>query len=113
MDENAFNVVIDEKPNTYIGIRKVRWSPNAEYKTDIRRYVVKPDGSEIPTKGISFPSEDTVDEIVNNLVELGYGDTNTLLEFLSTRDDIASDSDEKPTSAKDMLDSLLYSNDGR
>lgn len=111
----TFNgVEIDEpsRGNSYIGIRKVRWQPDADFKIDLRRYVIRTDGEEYPSKGISMDDE-TADKVTEGLVKVGYGKTDELIKSLSSRGDfeegLANLSTEDGTKkfAKEFLDDLL------
>ena len=77
--------VIDERNNTYISLRKVKWSENSDTKLDLRKYVTQTDGSERMMKGCSF-SEEAADELVHALLEEGYGDTRQVLLDIKERD---------------------------
>ena len=41
-----FDYIISERGNTYISLRKVKWTPTSEPKLDLRKYVTKSDGNE-------------------------------------------------------------------
>lgn len=66
--------IIDEKGNKFIAVREVRWKDIYDFKLDIRQYMVNENG-EIPLKGLSFLTEDGPGELINTLLESGYGDT--------------------------------------
>ncbi len=84
IDEN-FNFVVEEKNNSFIAIRKVSWN-GREPKLDVRKWYSNPDG-EICGKGVSFSTEDGPHEMVHVLVKENYGDTATIMNALSHRDD--------------------------
>lgn len=114
MNPDGPNVIIDEGTNnSFIGIREVRWDPNVPFKIDLRRYVVRTDGEERPSKGLGL-TEETADAVTEGLVEIGRGRTDKMLKMLFEREDFEgalasiSPADNDPTNtAKDMLDHIL------
>ena len=48
---DEFDHIIQEKGNTYISLRKVKWFENSDVKLDLRKYVTNTDGSEKMMKG--------------------------------------------------------------
>lgn len=74
---DGINSIIEEKGNTFIAIREIRWDRESEYKLDVRRYTSTEDG-EIPKKGISFYDPNTPTELICALLENDYGDDNTI-----------------------------------
>lgn len=112
-DPNYKGLDINEpnRGNSYIGIRKIRWTPDADFKIDLRRYVTRVDGDEYPSKGISM-DDDVADKVTEGMVDLGYGNTGNILNSLSNRDDFKEGldniaSDEAKVYAKDFLDTIL------
>ncbi len=77
-----FDFILEEGQNSSICLRKISWNGRAE-KVDIRKYTYE-DGKEKMLKGISL-SDDATDEMVNVLVENGYGDTKRILRGMSDR----------------------------
>lgn len=77
--------VIDSKGNSVILLRKMTWNDGKE-KLELRRWIVDIN-EEKPFKGVSFLTEDGPDNLVNVLVEKGYGKTHEVLQVLKTRDD--------------------------
>lgn len=81
-----FDHIISERGNTYISLRKVKWTANSEPKLDLRNYITTSDGDEKIMKGICFDDE-TADELTRVLCETGYGETKQLCSALSNRED--------------------------
>lgn len=81
-----FDHIITEYNNTYISLRKVRWSETGDIKLDLRKYVTQSDGSERMMKGCSFP-ENSADELINVLLQEGYGDTRQVINNIKDRND--------------------------
>ena len=63
--------IVEEKGNTYISLRKVKWFENSDVKLDLRKYVTNTDGSEKMMKGCSF-DEEAGHELTHVLTEEGY-----------------------------------------
>lgn len=77
--------VIDNKGNSVILLRKMTWN-NGKEKLELRRWVVDIN-EEKPLKGVAFLTDDGPHNLVNVLVEKGYGKTHEVLQVLKTRDD--------------------------
>ena len=109
---DGVNEVIEELSATsFLALREVKWSEeDTDYKTDLRRYFIKQDGTEMPGKGTAIGNPGKLAEV---LVEHLYGSTKTLIGNLAQRDDYASAmgqyyadySDEEYTGFKEDLDS--------
>lgn len=89
--EFKFNIdgtdeIFDEKSNTILAIRNVSWGDNPA-RLELRKWYISSDGGETPNKGFSFLTEDGPNELVNKMIELGYGKTKDILERISKRDD--------------------------
>ena len=78
--------VVDSKGNSVIMLRTVAWGENGKEKLELRRWIVDIN-AEKPLKGVAFLTEDGPDNLVNVLLDKGYGKTDEVLEVLSTRDD--------------------------
>ena len=93
--------VIDSKGNSVIMLRNIAWGENGKEKLEIRRWIVDIN-EEKPLKGVTFLTEDGPDNLVNVLLNKGFGKTEEVLEVLSTRDDFKDALDEfnKPKTAK-------------
>lgn len=83
---DGFDNIISEKGNTYISLRKVKWSENAIPKLDLRKYYTNADGEEVISKGVCFDDEGA-DELTRVLVDSGYGNTREVIDSLSRRED--------------------------
>ena len=92
---DGFDHILSERGNTFIALRKVKWSENSDVKLDLRKYVINSDGSEQMMKGCSF-DDNTADELTKVLVETGYGDTNELLDCLKQRPDFNKEEIDEP-----------------
>lgn len=87
--DHDFDEVIDEVPgsNSFIALRKIRWSPEDEFRLDLRKYFTKADGTESVGKGISLLTESGADKLVETLIDKGYGNTNAITHSLIARED--------------------------
>lgn len=80
--------VIDEVPgNSFIALRKLRWSPNAQFRLDIRKWFTSSTGEEIAGKGVSFMTPEGPDNLIEALLKIGCGDTRKTLNGLKDRED--------------------------
>lgn len=80
-----FDYLIEEKGNQALFFRRVSWN-GRDAKPEIRKWYV--DGtSETPGKGFSFMTEEGPNELIKTMTELGYGNTEEVLENISKRDD--------------------------
>jgi hypothetical protein len=87
VDRDTFDFLIDEKQNTYISLRKVKWGDSAEPRVDLRKYITTANGERM-SKGVSFMTDEGPHELANVLVEQGYGDTRRILDALATRNNL-------------------------
>lgn len=87
--DETINEVFDEAPgsNSFLALRKLRWSDSGQYKLDIRKWYTNSEGKEIAGKGISFMTEDGPSNLINALLKHGYGNTEDIIESLKDRDD--------------------------
>ena len=85
--------IFDEKGNMFLALRKIQWAkvgvdPDPDKgKLELRKWNIKPDGSEVPGKGFSFLTENGPSELIDVLIDQGYGNTETILGKLKERDD--------------------------
>lgn len=79
--------IIEEKGNAFIALRKVAWGDSTEGKLELRKWYTDSDGNDTPNKGVVFLSEETPNLITEKMIELGFGDTESLLRELQKRDD--------------------------
>ena len=85
---DGVNEVIDEiSATSYLALREVKWSEDDNYKLDLRRYFIKQDETEMPGKGTSIGNPNRLTEA---LIDHKFGNTQKVLEYLSTRDDYMS-----------------------
>ena len=86
--DDSINEVIDETPgNSFIALRKLRWSAGSDFKLDIRKWFVNADGTEVAGKGVAFVTEEGPDNLINALLRHGYGNTRKTLDGIKDRDD--------------------------
>lgn len=86
--DDSVNEVVDEAPgNSYIALRKLRWSPTSEFRLDIRKWFVNADGTEVAGKGVAFVTDEGPANLINALLKHGYGDTRKTLDGIKDRDD--------------------------
>ena len=81
----GINEIIDEKNNTALMLREVAWN-GRESHLELRKWLINETG-EKPMKGISFNSEDSVNNLVHTLSKLGYGNTTKIIENVKNRPD--------------------------
>ena len=84
---DGFDFTVDEGSNTFIALRKVKWSENGSPRLDLRKYMIDSNGNEVIQKGVGFITEEGPHELARVLVEQGYGHTDELLKSLVNRDD--------------------------
>lgn len=92
------NVIVHEKGNKYVAMRAIKWTPTSEYKVDIRNYALNSDGDEVMLKGISL-SDDAADNLTNELIRAGYGNTREIKEMIEAREDYNQEDDYDNTEA--------------
>ena len=91
-----FDYLISESGTNFIALRKIKFGKAQDdeckpedRKLDLRKWSIDQDGNERMLKGIQFHDNDSVDELTNTLVELGYGDTKHVLTCLKEREEFA------------------------
>lgn len=90
-----FNINFDEKSNTFGTVRLAQWitggkePDESKAKLEIRKITIK-DGEEQTLKGYSFSTEEGPHELVEGMVDNGFGKTKALLKSLAKRDDFES-----------------------
>ena len=86
--DDSINEVIDEGTgNSFIAMRKLRWTETGTFKLDLRKWITNADGEEIAGKGFSFITEEGPENLVNALLKHGYGNTRKTLEGIQDRED--------------------------
>jgi hypothetical protein len=78
---------IEEAGNQFTALRKIKWGDGDKEYLELRRWRNTPDGKEQAAKGCTFMTEEGPSELVNALVDLGYGNTREVLTHLSERED--------------------------
>lgn len=94
IDPNV-NIITNEHNNSYIALRKVKWFDN-DYKLELRKWTSSTYG-ETPGKGITFNDDEDLSELVEALIENGYGDTQTVQKLINKRTGNAETSDDRIT----------------
>jgi len=84
---DGFDHIIEEKGNSFIALRKIKWSDNSDVKLDVRKYMIDSDGNEVIGKGVGFMTEEGPHELVRIMAENGYGRTKDILQSIRDRDD--------------------------
>ena len=87
--DDSINEIIDEAPgsNSFIALRKLRWSENGKFKLDVRKWFTNSEGEEIAGKGVSFMTDDGPANLIEALLKNGYGDTRKTLNGIKDRED--------------------------
>lgn len=89
IDEN-YDYTIDEKGNSFIALRKIKWGSSEDYKLDLRKYYTSAEGERM-NKGVSFLTEDGPNELTRVLLETGYGEPDEIIDTIkNNRPDILS-----------------------
>lgn len=89
---DGYDEIIEEHGNEMLALRKIRWGENKDGKVylDLRRWKATETGEQV-SKGFAFYNPETSPhELVHRMVELGYGDTKTILNHLSGRENFGS-----------------------
>lgn len=85
------NAIFDEHGNTFLAMRRTQWLKEGETpdkdksKIELRKWRVTAEG-ERADKGFSFLTEDGPNQLVNSLIDNGFGDTKEILLKLKERD---------------------------
>lgn len=86
--DDSINEVFDEVTgNSFLALRKLRWTENGPFKLDIRKWFVNSNGEEVAGKGVSFMTEEGPDNLIEVLLKHGYGDTRKTLNGIKDRED--------------------------
>lgn len=84
-----FDYVLEERANTFIALRKIKWGSQTESKLDIRKYRATEEG-EMMMKGCSITDEGA-NELTKILVEQGYGSDKEIYDaIINNRPEITS-----------------------
>ena len=84
--EDNFDKVFDEKGNTMLALRKIKWGDSDSVKLDLRKWYNTANGETVG-RGFSFLTEEGPHELAKVLVENGYGYTKDIVNALKTRKD--------------------------
>lgn len=84
-----FNHIIDEKGNSFIALRRIKWGTSEEFRLDLRKYFNTAEGERM-NKGVSFLTEDGPNELVNVMTGLGFGNTVKIIDGIKDREDFRS-----------------------
>ena len=86
--DDSVNEIFDEASgNSFLALRRLRWSENSDFRLDIRKWFTNSDGEEIAGKGVSFLTEEGPANLIEALLRNGYGDTLKTLNGIKDRDD--------------------------
>jgi hypothetical protein len=84
----SINEIFDEASgNSFLALRKLRWSENSPFRLDVRKWFTNAQGEEIAGKGVSFITEEGPENLIEALLKHGYGDTRKTLNGIKDRDD--------------------------
>jgi hypothetical protein len=84
----SINEIFDEASgNSFLALRKLRWSDNSPFRLDVRKWFTNAQGEEIAGKGVSFITEEGPENLIEALLKHGYGDTRKTLNGIKDRDD--------------------------
>lgn len=70
--DKDFDYTIEEKDNSFVALRKIRWGNREDYRLDLRKYISTEEGERMG-KGLSFLTEDGPSELVKVLLDNDYG----------------------------------------
>lgn len=84
-----FDFVLEERANTFIALRKIKWGSSDTAKLDIRKYRATEEG-EMMMKGCSL-SDEGADELTRLLIQEGYGSDKDIYDaIINKRPEITS-----------------------
>ena len=87
----SIDEVFDEVPgNSFLALRRLRWTETGNFRLDIRKWYTNNQGEEIAGKGVSFMTEEGPDNLIAALLKHGYGDTEKTIDAIKDRDDFVS-----------------------
>ena len=85
--EPGMDEIFDEGANSYLAMRRLRWTEGKDFKLDLRKWFTDKDGQEIAGKGFSFITEEGPHNLATALVRQGFGNTGDILNELKSRED--------------------------
>lgn len=83
--EDGINELIEEKGNTILALREVAWNGRKAH-LELRKWIIDENGDK-PMKGVSFSSEETPNILVDKMTELGFGNTENIINNIKERED--------------------------
>jgi hypothetical protein len=83
---DGFDKIIEEKGNEILALRKIKWGEREKINLDLRRWYTNESGESIG-KGTSFMTDNGPGELINVLIQEGYGETPEILKNLAPRKD--------------------------
>lgn len=86
IDETFGTYILQEGDNTSTELSYAKWSENGRFALDIRKFIFNSGGEKRASKGVRL-NDDGGNELVNILTEKGYGNTRTILNNISKRED--------------------------
>lgn len=87
----SIDEVFDEVPgNSFLALRRLRWTETGNFRLDIRKWYTNNQGEEIAGKGVSFMTEEGPDNLIAALLKHGYGDTEKTIDAIKDREDFIS-----------------------
>jgi hypothetical protein len=95
-----YNIPFDEKGSTVGTVRKIQWvkegaePDESKAKVEIRKMYIGKDGVETTGKGYSFSTPEGPSELVQGLIDAGFGDTREILRSVRKRDDFLKAAEE-------------------
>lgn len=85
--EEGINEVVAESGNTIIRFREVSWNGRPA-RLEVRKWRMSTaDGEETPSQGLTFASKDIANSLVHTMTKSGFGETQTVLNNISKRND--------------------------
>ena len=84
--EDGINELVYENNNTCIMLREVSWG-NRPHKLEVRKWNIDVNNTEIPNKGLTFPSKDAADALVHSMTKVGFGQTKQIIHNIKDRSD--------------------------
>lgn len=83
--EDGINELIDEKGNMTVMLREVAWG-GRDYHLEIRKWIIDID-KEQPMKGVTFITDEGPNNLVEVMVDKGYGNTEKIITNIKERPD--------------------------
>jgi len=84
LDEDPLEGVFDTYNNSFLALRTVSWNRQPG-KLELRKWYVNTEDEEVPSKGITFSTDDGPHQLTHLLLKMGYGDDDTIEAILEDR----------------------------